>query len=201
MHQQPLLRKSIRQQRRKLNIYPLRQAEQHIFKHILKFAPLRTTQHIGIYFDAFGEIPTRKLILYFLKCKKNVYLPKICPMNQRLSWQKINMQDFRQSRFYRHRLGMLEKMQSRSHTGKNLDVIIMPLVVFDQFGQRLGMGGGFYDRTLQHLKYRPYRLGLAHDFQYTETPLKQQHWDQRLDSVITPKKIFYFKPHYISITT
>lgn len=190
-------RKSIRQQRRKLNPFQLRQAEQHIFAQILKFSPLRSAQHIALYLDAFGEVPTRKLILHLLKCKKSVYLPKICPMNQQLYWQKINMQDYRQSRFYRHRLGMLEKMQSRSHTGKRLDIIMMPLVVFDQYGQRIGMGGGFYDRTLHYLKYRPYRVGLAHDFQYTATPLKQQIWDQRLDRVITPKKMYQFKAHYI----
>ena len=45
-----------------------------------------------------------------------------------------------------------------------LDVLITPLVAFDESGQRLGMGGGFYDRTLQNWQqYGLHPVGYAHD--------------------------------------
>lgn len=58
-----------------------------------------------------------------------------------------------------------------------LDVLITPLVAFDEYGQRLGMGGGFYDRTLQnwqHYKMQP--VGYAHDCQLVEK-LPVEEWD------------------------
>ncbi len=72
-----------------------------------------------------------------------------------------------------------------------LDIIFTPLVAFDATGQRLGMGGGFYDRTLQdwEIAYAqqrgPYPIGLAHDCQRVDV-LPVQDWDVPLPEIITP---------------
>ena len=55
------------------------------------------------------------------------------------------------------------------------------------------MGGGFYDRTLASAPGRPFRLGLAHDFQLLALPLKRETWDQPLDALITPTIFIKFK--------
>jgi 5-formyltetrahydrofolate cyclo-ligase len=72
-----------------------------------------------------------------------------------------------------------------------LDIIFTPLVAFDATGQRLGMGGGFYDRTLQDWESAylqqcgPYPIGLAHDCQRVDA-LPVQEWDVPLPEIITP---------------
>ncbi|MDC8830203.1 5-formyltetrahydrofolate cyclo-ligase [Alteromonas gilva] len=71
------------------------------------------------------------------------------------------------------------------------DMLLMPLVGFDARGNRLGMGGGFYDRTLAHvyrLKRRPLLVGIAHDCQQVDT-LPVQSWDIPLDCIVTPGQI------------
>jgi 5-formyltetrahydrofolate cyclo-ligase len=70
----------------------------------------------------------------------------------------------------------------------------MPLVAFDEQGNRLGMGGGFYDRTLAYLKYRQHRrkpvlAGLAHEIQKIGQ-LTTQSWDIPLDCIITENKLY-----------
>jgi 5-formyltetrahydrofolate cyclo-ligase len=68
-----------------------------------------------------------------------------------------------------------------------LDLILMPLVAVDRQGNRLGMGGGYYDRSLAALSRggrRPLLIGLAHQCQCTAT-LPDAHWDVPLDGVIT----------------
>jgi len=76
-----------------------------------------------------------------------------------------------------------------------LDIILMPLVAFDRNGNRLGMGGGYYDRSLAFRRSRmhwlkPRLIGVAHSCQ--EHPqLPRQDWDVPLDGIITEKEIIY----------
>ena len=73
----------------------------------------------------------------------------------------------------------------------------MPLVAFDAECNRLGMGGGYYDRTLHFLLTRnrwhsPYLIGIAHDCQKVAS-LPIQSWDIPLQGVIT-ESAFYKQP-------
>ncbi|TGC86498.1 5-formyltetrahydrofolate cyclo-ligase, partial [Salmonella enterica subsp. enterica serovar Wilhelmsburg] len=71
-----------------------------------------------------------------------------------------------------------------------LDVLVTPLVAFDEGGQRLGMGGGFYDRTLQNWQqHKILPVGYAHDCQLVEK-LPVEEWDIPLPAVVTPSKIW-----------
>ncbi len=68
----------------------------------------------------------------------------------------------------------------------------MPLVAFDRHGNRLGMGGGFYDRAFafkrNHPYIRPMLIGLAHGVQ-EEGILEAAPWDIPLRAVATDKEI------------
>jgi len=77
---------------------------------------------------------------------------------------------------------------------RDLDLVILPLLGFDHDCNRIGMGGGFYDRTfafmhrLNHIA-GPYLLGLAHEIQRVEV-LVMQRWDIPLDAVATEQRIY-----------
>ena len=71
---------------------------------------------------------------------------------------------------------------------QSLDIIFTPLVAFDSSGNRLGMGGGFYDRTLAACKARgPALVGLAHQCQQSDA-LPHAPWDVPLHAIATPQK-------------
>lgn len=70
-------------------------------------------------------------------------------------------------------------------------VIFMPLLAFDDHGNRIGMGGGYYDRALSKVQNRPLCIGLAHDLQYSRA-IPAQAWDETMDAVITEKVIWAF---------
>ena len=189
------LRRQLRQQRRRVSTFKQRQSQQLTFTRLRHQPMFKQQQHIGLYLHAFGEIYTHKLILECFRLGKQVYLPMICNMNQHLHWVKISQQQYLNRRFARHRLGMQQAMQSRGYPVCHLDVLIMPLLACDHTGTRLGMGGGFYDKTLSRAHKKPYRLGLAHDFQLLDQPLVREAWDQPLDALITPQHFLRFKRH------
>lgn len=194
--QSTLLRKQLRQQRRQVNRFQHRQAEQKILAHLIRHPQFKQAKKIGLYLSAFGEIHTRGLIEYCFKHGKTVYLPLISNMNQRLVWVPINLHLYRNRRFAQHPLGMREPQHRRGIHIRDLDLLFMPLLACDMHGTRMGMGGGYYDRTLAHAPHRPVRIGLAHPFQYLPTTLNRQPWDQPLDYLLTPEKIYSFKRHH-----
>ena len=73
------------------------------------------------------------------------------------------------------------------------DLVLAPLVAFDHTGQRLGQGGGFYDRSLARLgEGRPAVVGIAHAFQEV-AQIPVEPWDVGLDAVVTETKMTVFR--------
>ena len=78
---------------------------------------------------------------------------------------------------------------------KDIDIIFTPLVAFDHAGQRLGMGGGYYNRTLEqwfNTGIGPLPIGLAHDCQQVER-IPVEDWDIPLPIFVTPSKIWHWE--------
>lgn len=193
MNELSFIRKNLRSKRRSLSSFEQKQAQLDVLHHLNNLAIFHSSKKIGLYLHAFGEVHTELLIELCFKKNKQVYLPMICSMNQRLVWIRISKNQYVNRRFSHHPLGMKEPMASRAKHVSSLDLLIMPLLACDRYGTRIGMGGGYYDRTLASAKHKPYRLGLAHPFQFIEHTLKRQSWDQPLDALLTPQRVYYFK--------
>ena len=189
------LRKQLRKQRRQVSAYQQQQSELQILQRLRRVPEFKHATRVGIYLHAFGEIQTRKIIEYCFHQKKAVYLPMICNMNQRLVWVKVSRNQFQNKRFSHHPLGMQEPMATRGQHVSHLDLLLMPLLACDPYGTRIGMGGGFYDRSLAYLARRknwrkPTLLGLAHECQKVGR-LAQASWDVPLQGTVTDKAWYY----------
>lgn len=193
MNELSFIRKNLRSKRRSLTSFEQKQAQLGVLHHLNTLPIFHSSKKIGLYLHAFGEVHTELLIALCFKKNKQVYLPMICSMNQKLVWVKISKNQYINRRFSHHPLGMKEPMASRAKHVASLDLLLMPLLACDQYGTRIGMGGGYYDRTLATAKHRPYRLGLAHQFQFIEHTLERQSWDQPLDALLTSQRVYYFK--------
>lgn len=123
---------------------------------------------VAVFLSFDGELDTQPLIEQLWRAGKRVYLPVLHPFS---AGNLLFLNYHPQSELVMNRLKIHEpKLDVRDVLPlSRLDVLITPLVAFDEYGQRLGMGGGFYDRTLQnwqHYKMQP--VGYAHDCQLVE---------------------------------
>lgn len=158
----------------------------------LKSENTTNSKHIAIYLSNDGELDTSLLIKELWNLNHAVYLPIIHPFNgANLLFQRYE----KNSPMRTNRYGILEPKLNCSQICPlpALDYLLMPLVAFDKQGNRLGMGGGFYDRTLARLHeqnwQKPQLIGLAHECQLVDA-LPIESWDVPLKTIITPDKTY-----------
>ncbi|MGP9545630.1 5-formyltetrahydrofolate cyclo-ligase [Psychrobacter sp. AOP7-B1-25] len=197
-------RRQFTRQRRQLNDGERRQYALSASLHLSKLQQrLPKNARIGLYYDGFGELPTQPLLDW---CRRLGYLPYL-PVVGSLG-RTSNGNDDKRLRFVPiyhtkllnvptriHQLGMKQNHSRALLWASELDVIICPLVAVDVNGNRMGMGGGFYDTTLGN-SYRsgakkPLKIGWCYDFQMVEQ-LARQPWDVPLDGLITPSGMRWF---------
>lgn len=191
-----VLRKQMRQSRRNL-------ADAQQLLHARKLASnLKTLNtfnnagNIAAYIAADGEIDPWPVMEMAWSRGKNVYLPVISHLGWERLWFAPASPD---SSWRENRFGIPEPVVPRQWwlRASSLDVILLPLVAFDDQGNRLGMGGGFYDRALAFLLNRkhlrqPRLYGMAHSLQQTNG-LPRQPWDVPLDGIVTECQILQFR--------
>lgn len=145
-------------------------------------------QAFALYRAMPSEIDTQPLITALWQQQKDCYLPRITTEDT-LVFAHYTADTV----LIPNRFGIAEPLTSASLcTLQNLDVIFMPLVAFDEEGHRLGMGAGFYDKTLAHLreqKERPLLVGLAYELQKT-SHIPHDVWDIDLDIVVTEETVY-----------
>ena len=141
---------------------------------------------IALFLDGFGEIPTSLIIKFCQKHQFLIYLP-ITKKNKPLLFAPFLHP---KTPLKKHRFGMYEPLTCPQISANKLDAIICPLVLVDKKGNRIGMGGGFYDRTFAK-NPNVLKIGYAYDFQLVEN-LKTQVWDKKIDLLITDKNIYRF---------
>ena len=186
----PQLRRLLRQARRALSAPQQRLAAQNLYRQLAHRPVFTRARHIALYLPSDGEIDPRPLLRAAQRRGKTTYLPVLS------AWPRTHMRFQRiepGEALKRNRLGILEPRLNRQRQRKvwALDLILLPLVGFDEQGGRLGMGGGFYDRSLAFRSrratwHKPTLLGLAHECQKVQS-LAMASWDVPLQGTVTDR--------------
>ncbi|GGM08102.1 5-formyltetrahydrofolate cyclo-ligase [Pseudomonas asuensis] len=189
-HSRSALRRLLRQKRRALSPVEQRQAAQQLHRQLSHHPLFRRARQIAFYLPNDGEIDPRPLLRTAQRRGKATFLPVLSRWpSTRMHFQRVRPSE----RWVRNRFKIIEPRPNRAQQRKpwTLDLILMPLVGFDAQGGRLGMGGGFYDRSLAYLKRRrawhsPKLLGLAHECQKVDQ-LTLASWDVPMKATVTNK--------------
>lgn len=187
------IRQSIRAKRNSLSPSQRHLAGVHLSEQLHNQQIITKHQRIGCFLSFDGEISTQTIISQILQNNQSCYLPKLRPFKPNRLWFMPYNKD---SRMGLNRYGIEEVDELPNHAIKvsDLDLVLLPLVAFDRVGNRLGMGGGFYDATFAHLnnkQAKPLFIGLAYQSQLVED-LPSDPWDLPLDGVCTEQNCYNF---------
>ena len=183
------LRQSLRARRRALSPAQQRKAARALARRLAQLPALRDARRIALYWPNDGEIDVRGLRCQHGFLHRDFYLPVLRAFP---ASTLVFVRWHGGRRLHRNRFGIPEPRGAR-RPAQAMDAILMPLTGFDAAGNRLGMGGGFYDRTLAFCRRvpRPHPLlvGVAHACQQV-THLPVQGWDVPLATVVTDCRVF-----------
>ncbi len=165
-----------------------------IIKNIKQSSEFKHAKNIALYHAVRGEADPSNLISpNFTHSNKLFYLPIISlDKENSLVFAPIN----EGTQYKNNNFSIPEPVVKPSEliNGEDLDLVIMPLLGFDNKGNRLGMGGGYYDRSFsfkQSQVCKPILLGFAYDFQQVAL-LNTEPWDIGLDMLATESQFLYF---------
>jgi 5-formyltetrahydrofolate cyclo-ligase len=180
------LRRRIRAQRNALSVRQQRQASRRLLQQMRKSRLLEKTRHIALYWPVKGEISP--LGITRIAPARDFYLPLLWPNgDNRLMF--VRFRPGERLPLNRYRIPEPPLTSRNRRAAWALDAVLLPLIAFDRSGHRIGMGGGFYDRTFTFRRTgrrsRPRLIGIGHSLQQVDA-IDPQPWDVRLDAIVTP---------------
>ncbi|MGW8248146.1 MAG: 5-formyltetrahydrofolate cyclo-ligase [Acidiferrobacterales bacterium] len=187
------LRSRLRKARRALTPEQQTEAAHGLLENLLRLHSFRSARRVACYLPNDGEIDPGLVIDWLLMHGKTCFLPVLSHINgNSLLFAPVNYD----SDMGVNRFGIPEPVVPLRKLVRplKLDLVLLPLVAFDAAGHRVGMGGGYYDRSLQMRRFRrhwlkPRLIGVAHELQKVDR-IHAQSWDVPLEGIVTDKQLY-----------
>jgi 5-formyltetrahydrofolate cyclo-ligase len=182
------LRKQLRNARRGLSPKQQQTAAEQLVATLRPILSKQKVRRVAAYLAMDGELDLLPLMEYCWQHRIEIYLPVLHKLKPALWFARFD----EHSPLYPNRFGIDEPLDGAPIRPWQLDIVLLPLVGFDAHGNRLGMGGGFYDRTFAHAARwpkRPKLMGVAHECQKVDA-IPLERWDIRLDAIVSDRHFY-----------
>jgi len=154
--------------------------DRKIIENLLTLRELREARLVLFYYPLKGEPDITPLMREFVKIRRQIVLPRV--EGEHLALYLVStLSSLRRGSF-----GVLEPAEGIRVEPEDLDLTLVPGILFDRAGYRIGFGKGYYDRLLDRTK--ALKVGVAYAFQVLES-LPRDPWDKPVDIVVTEKEV------------
>jgi 5-formyltetrahydrofolate cyclo-ligase len=160
-----------------------------IQRHVTNLSQYKSAKIIAAYFPIGSEVRTDYIIDLALNSQKVVLLPKVA--SNKIVFSRVFQADFRDNKLVEGRFRILEPPRSSYNAEKNIDLLIVPGIAFDKYGNRIGYGRGYYDRFIKQNDLR-FSIGLGFHFQVLDDALPYCDIDQRLHAIATERNVLVY---------
>ncbi|HCH69172.1 MAG TPA: 5-formyltetrahydrofolate cyclo-ligase [Colwellia sp.] len=188
------IRETLRAKRKSLTTTFQKEAAEALLLRLKNDIAVKEAKHIALYLANNGELDLKPFIRWCWQQNKHIYLPVVHPFSKgNLLFLRYTPQSTMVVNQYNIKEPKLDVRDIKPI--QQLDLILTPLVAFDSTGARVGMGGGYYDRTLANW-YKQYSqnktnilsvIGVAHDCQQI-AKIPSETWDIPLPKIVTPSR-------------
>jgi 5-formyltetrahydrofolate cyclo-ligase len=191
------LRKLYKQKRLELSQYEVNNNSSKIsdnfIKHLLPKISNFTSKKIAFYVAIKNEVDPILIIQHCQKLGNIICLPKTNENSLILNFKEYKIGD----KLIKNKI--YQKLLEPEIYKKNIipDIIFVPLVAFDNHCNRIGMGGGFYDATINYLRQKnhsPIFIGIGYNWQNCQKITKEQ-WDKTLDIIVSENCLLQHNQH------
>jgi 5-formyltetrahydrofolate cyclo-ligase len=187
------LRMELRRKRHSLTSSEQHHAAKRLHRQVTSRTFFLKARRIGFYFASDAEIDPLTIMFKALEMGKQCFLPLLGAHQP----GKVCFAPFREGDALQpNQWGILEPVTEVRDlvSTRSINLVLVPLVGFDERCNRLGMGKGFYDRTFGYKTRtgynKPKLVGLAHECQKTPS-VPTDSWDVRLDGVISDRDVYF----------
>jgi len=176
------IRQDIRQQRDALSALEVSSRSRRIVRRVVAMEQFEATGCLGCYVSRQNEVDTHNLIGMAIDQGKIVGAPVSGEDGRMEHFSILSLSELLPGRF-----GILEPQSTHPISELEFEMVVIPGIAYDRSGNRIGSGGGYYDRFLSGIS--AFKVGLGFDFQMLEALPSESH-DVVLDAVVTESGIF-----------
>jgi 5-formyltetrahydrofolate cyclo-ligase len=149
---------------------------------------LSNAKVIGLYYPIFNEVQTFRIISYSLMNSKTVCLPAVVG-DKLLFYEYESKKELKTGKY-----NIMEPRQTNVEMNNQLDLIVIPGIVFDIGGHRIGYGKGYYDKLIKSLSTNKLTVaGLGYNFQVHPEEIEHFDHDAKLDALFTEDYVKFFR--------
>jgi 5-formyltetrahydrofolate cyclo-ligase len=180
------LRNRLRKQRQSLSLKEREEKSTAIARNLSRYLPFQRAKSVAFYMPTPEEVDACIAMEMAQMMSKAIFLPVINRSTFRQGALLFHSYTAGETRLISNRYGIEEPehLAGNCVRGDELDLVCMPLVGFNRYGDRIGMGAGFYDRSFARTRYRRTHLvGLAYCCQ--EAEFEPAPHDVPMQAVIT----------------
>ena len=173
--------------RRNLSAEQRAELSELICNRVIKSGIFFSSHAIGCYLPMYDEVDTYPIIERAWRANKRIFVPVL-----RKGGKMLFCELHPETTLEKNRYDVWEPVDGEFLSPRKLDIAIAPTVAFDKDNNRIGMGGGYFDRCFAYLRHRtswfhPKLIGLAFECQKVEK-ITPNPWDIRLYRVVTERR-------------
>jgi len=183
------IRKQIHHAMRSLGQQALEHKSSAACKRLVELPEFRSARTVMVYLEIPHELVTADLVKAAIAAGKTLVSPVVDPQRKIFHAAILKNVD---SDLFISIYGIREPMHSPVWPAENIDFIVVPAVAFDVHGNRLGRGGGYYDKFLSQPDVHAFKCGLALEEQLLPDVPTHDH-DVPVDAVVTDTRTLRFK--------